>query len=300
MRVLVTGATGIVGSALTRLFLAHGYHVTCVSRSLSSTRPFNGETLVASIEDYDAMRRLLNDWRGDAVVHCAAIGNVELCERDKDDAYRVNVLGTRNTLAISEAVGARLVFVSTGSVFSGRRGGEHESCVPDPANYYGITKALAEEIVKGYSQTVIVRAATILGVVPQRRTGQNFAEWILESAKADRDVGLFSDVRTNPVSSATFGSCVLSILASPIRSRILHVGSQNVVTKLELGKLILAHYPNYRGRVEALSVDESALEARRPVNMNLNVDLFQREYWSLPKAEEEVDRVIREGTTACA
>ena len=142
MRVLVTGASGFVGSHLGELLRSRGHQVTTLSRE--------GEVdHRVDVADKDEVVRAVRAAAPDGIVHLAAIAYVPDAERDSAGARAVNVDGTRNVLDAAHAVGARTVFASSGAVYGD--GGEIkppfvESVRLAPRGVYAETKAEAEEV----------------------------------------------------------------------------------------------------------------------------------------------------------
>jgi dTDP-4-dehydrorhamnose reductase len=80
-------------------------------------------------------------------------------EQDHAACYTVNVIGSRNVARAAKAVGARLVHISTDYVFNGEQGMYQESDVPNPSNYYSLTKVLGEEAARASPNSLIVRTS---------------------------------------------------------------------------------------------------------------------------------------------
>lgn len=166
MRVLITGASGLVGSNLTMACVRHGWRATGTWNSMPVTVA-GAQTSRLDMGDSDACRSLALEVKPDVVVHAAA--SVEL-SRLEQDAYRaeLNVRGTENTVRAAEAVGARYVLVSSDWVFSGDRpAGERwaEDDPTNPTNAYGRSKLASERIVQQAGVPwLITRPANVYGV----------------------------------------------------------------------------------------------------------------------------------------
>lgn len=141
-KILITGAKGVLGTELCETFTRHGVPHIGV----------NGEV---DVRDFEVVQNCVHDSRCNTVIHCAAITDVPRCEVDKQLAYDVNVLGTRNVAEACSLAGVKMVQISTDYVFRGDKqyegdGTEGNYSIDDyldPINYYSLTKVLAEQCV---------------------------------------------------------------------------------------------------------------------------------------------------------
>lgn len=276
--VLVTGPRGLLGSALQRVLNDASFNVI----------PFEGD-----ITDAEALKRFVSAIPSlDVIVHTAAATDVNRCEKEQDWCTRVNVDGTRNVLDAAKSRGARLMYLSTVSVFSGMKGDYRENDQPDPRNHYNTTKHVGETIVSPYDKGMILRV-NLIGIHPDGSRGKNFMEWLVDSARQQKDMKLFTDVRINPLSHWTLAEYIRDLIQSWPEDRVLHLGSRTVLSKADIGRLVLAHFPDYRGNVEYTTSDFLSADVYRPKEMWLNVDLAETKYGlNMPSLEEEISRIL--------
>lgn len=142
-KLLITGGSGKLGTALTKLF-PHSLHPTHEELELSDRE---------SVFKYIAMNQ------PSLVVHTAALTGVRDCEEDKPKAWKSNVLGTGNLVDafLEQGINVYFVYVSTACVFDGHRGFYTEEDIPYPENFYALTKLLGEFEVKKLPNYLIVR-----------------------------------------------------------------------------------------------------------------------------------------------
>ena len=109
------------------------------------------------IVDYKKCAVAMKRYKPDIVIHCAAWTDVAAAEKEKRRCWEVNVLGTENM--VRAAGGRRFVYISTEYVFDGKKGNYTENDIPNPVNFYALTKLLGELIVRQYKNTLIIRTA---------------------------------------------------------------------------------------------------------------------------------------------
>ena len=272
-KVLITGATGLLGSTVLRVLSDTGREVAPLS---------------ADIRDADAVMSAAAAGTVSGVIHTAAKTDVAACEKDPAEAYAVNAEGTKNVVAAAQRAGARLLYISTASVFSGEKGDYKESDVPQPENVYNKSKVKGEEHVAAYEGGTIMRL-NLIGIHPDGSRGKNFLEWLFDSVRADKDMSLFDDVMINPLSNWTIARLISGIIATDTRGKIFHVASSDVRSKADIGEMVVARFPGYSGTLTRSSVDSIADGVRRPKQMWLNCESTKEVLGArLPTVESEI------------
>lgn len=176
MRIIVTGAKGQLGNELLRQLAKGGSHLGRLPDCYSDAS-FDGiDYDQLDICDLDAVSTYFAKARPDIVFHCAAMTQVDSIEDQPAEAYRVNADAAAHIAKECEQIGAKLVFISTDYVFSGKSMRPYnEEDANEPNSVYGKTKLLGEENVRQFcSRTFIVRTAWLYGIV-----GENFVKKIL-------------------------------------------------------------------------------------------------------------------------
>ena len=229
--IAITGSRGLLGSTL---------HHSLAAAARSAT------ALVSDVRDAEPLQREVDTLAEvSCIVHTAAMTDVAACERAPADAYATNVLGTENVVYAARRTGARLIYTSTASVFSGRWGDYREYDKPEPNNVYNRTKYLSEEVVSAYEKGIVVRL-NVIGIHPAGSRGRNFFEWLVNSFRSNEDIRLFDDVYINPLSNWTIADYVQWIINSDVNRDVLHIASSDVCSKAEIGMLVAKHFPESR------------------------------------------------------
>ena len=186
MTVLVVGAGGRLG----REFMDR----------LSSLDGLTGLThLQCDLTDSLAVERAVLELQPTVVINCAAQSSVDVCEKDHDQAYRINVLGARNVAHAAYKVAAKVVHFSTDYVFDGTADHAYaEWDMPNPINWYGRTKLMSEEAVRyANPDSLVLRIAYVYGA-----HGDNPVTAVVRSAEAGRPLTLADDQIMSPTSAS--------------------------------------------------------------------------------------------------
>jgi dTDP-4-dehydrorhamnose reductase len=216
---------------------------------------------------------------------------VAACERQPEEAFAVNGEGTKNVVAAARAAGARVLYISTASVFKGDHGDYREDDAPEPTNAYNQSKREGERHTLDYEQGTVLRL-NLIGIHPDGSRGKNFFEWLLDEFRADKDMTLFADACINPLSNWTIAALIAKILTRDRLGKILHIGSRDVKSKADIGELLRPRFPGYRGVVQQGSVDAIADGVYRPKRMWLNTDKAAALFGPMPTVAQELDTIF--------
>ncbi|NUR77106.1 MAG: SDR family oxidoreductase [Thermoleophilia bacterium] len=256
MKILLTGATGLLGSYLEPALRASSATVVPVSHT---SPPLSGG-VNCDLTDPEATARLLDVQEPDVIVHAAALTNVDRCETEPDVADRMNRLSTE----LLAAAPARLVFISTDSVFDGTRGGYSEDDEPAPVNEYARSKLRAEEHVLATASGVCVRT----NFFGRSSRGHGLAEWLLRELEAEREVVGFEDVVFSPLYCRDVAHALVEIALGDVTG-LLHLGGP-AVNKYDFGVLVAERFGLDPSLVKRGSIAEVALRAPRPLDTSLD------------------------------
>lgn len=171
MRVLITGAAGMLASALVPELVVAGHEIVATDIDLHQREPWghDGPRLgYLDVRDRAAVEEAVALLCPDLVVHLAAETNLEACERDRDHAVVTNALGTKHAAVAARRAGVPIAYVSTAGVFDGTKSEPYnELDEPNPINRYGAAKLAGERYVQSlHPEHYIVRAGWMVGGGP--------------------------------------------------------------------------------------------------------------------------------------
>jgi dTDP-4-dehydrorhamnose reductase len=170
LRILVTGASGFVGSNVVHEAVSIGYEVVGLVRSLPPSDSQGCRYVEADLLDARSTRAAVRDAEPAAIVHTAILNDFRRIYDERRLAWDSYVGATRALADAANEVGAQLVTVSTDWVFDGREGGYDETAPPNPVNYYGVLKTLSEVVTLERARLGTVgRIAGVVGTHRARR-----------------------------------------------------------------------------------------------------------------------------------
>ncbi len=291
-KVLITGASGLLGEEAVRVFRAKNYDVIALYNNnpqLLQDDVVKIHCDISNASEVSALQDKIKD--ADLILHCAAITNIKLCEENKELCYRVNVLGTKNICDFATTNNIPLVYISTSSVFDGKVGNYKEEDEAKPINYYNESKLEGEKQVLKYTKGIVVRT-TPIGIHKGQRSQASFLEWLVDSFKNNLDINLFTDVKINPLTTTTLSN-LLSEIPSRMSNGIINLGSQDNVSKAEIGLEVKKFFPNYTGKVTLMAMTSLDEKIDRPKEMWLNVNKALELGFELPFSIPDLNRYFK-------
>jgi dTDP-4-dehydrorhamnose reductase len=221
VRALITGGGGQLASDLQELLGA-------------DARSFSHAEL--DVTDSAALDRAFEETQPDVVFNCAAFHNVDVCEREPDSAWAVNVRAVRD---LAER-GAKLVHLSTNYVFDGRRDRPYgEDDVPSPRSIYALTKLAGEHAALAYGDgALVVRSAGLYGVHGSASKGGNFVQRAITRAREHGSLKMVADQRLQPTFTADLARALVAAVRSDA-SGVVHLTADGACSWFDFTEAIM-------------------------------------------------------------
>jgi dTDP-4-dehydrorhamnose reductase len=268
MKLLVTGASGLLGANLALEFCREGHRVTALYHNHALRIP-GVESVACDLTDKLELSRVLTNARPQCIVHCAAATNLEWCETHPAECMRINVEAPAEIAAVARTMGAGMIQISTDAVFDGVAGGYREDDTPSPLNRYAESKALGEAAVLRKMPTALVLRTNLYGWNLQPKT--SLAEWVLSLLRRSADVPGFRDVVFSPLLVNHLAAWILGLIAGG-QSGIFHAASSDRISKYGFACQLAEVFGFDPALVRESSIADSALTAPRPRNTWLRAD----------------------------
>ncbi|HET6854494.1 MAG TPA: dTDP-4-dehydrorhamnose reductase [Pyrinomonadaceae bacterium] len=281
MKILITGANGLVGRALVKECSGRGDDVLAYDHK------------ALDIGDPRAVETIIGEQRPDAVINCAAWTDVDGCESDPDRAQRVNALGPENLARASRNAGAVLVTISTDYVFDGRKDGFYtQRDQPLPISVYGNSKLEGERRAQlAHARTIVVRSGFIFGP-----GGKNFLSNVVSLAKRGAKLKAIRDCWGTPTYGRDLAARLreLAVLDLPGTYHVVNSGDGASFETFTVEALRLAGLST--DTLEVVDNDSLGRPAPRPRNSRMKCLLSPAIGMApLPHWQEALAHFIREG-----
>jgi dTDP-4-dehydrorhamnose reductase len=289
MKVLITGANGLVGQHLTKLLLDKNYQVIATSRG-ESRLPFqpSGNFTYHSMDVADGLETaaVMSLEKPDVVVHTAAMSQVDECELRTQQCERINVQGTSQVLTDAETFSSHFIFISTDFVFDGEQGNYVEEDETKPINWYGFTKLQAESMVETSEiPFAIVRTCLVYGNLLQGDRN-NIISWVKESLEQGKTIQVVSDQLRTPTYVEDLAKGIALIIEKKATG-IYHISGKDWLTPYDIALKTANKFHLDTSRI--IKVDSSTFKqpGRRPLKTGFEIEKARKELGFEPMSFDE-------------
>jgi len=286
LRLLITGASGLLGSKLAELATAGNHEVYS---AYNKNRPTHGKAIRLNICNADDVTEAFRKLDPEAVIHTAAFADVDKCEIKKKLAWKTNAEATKNIATSSASAKAHITYVSTDYVFNGEKGFYSEGDQTDPISYYGYTKLKSEEFVRKHAaKWCIARPSVLYGWTGHK---QNFATWLIDNLTQERPIKVLNDQYVSPTLNTNLAEMLLEI-SEEGKLGILHTAGAARVSRFEYAVKLAKVFDLNIDLVEPARMSEMQWKAKRPRDSSLNVNKATATLLHKPMALDEALEVM--------
>ncbi|MFA9288845.1 MAG: NAD(P)-dependent oxidoreductase [Weeksellaceae bacterium] len=223
-KIAITGASGLIGSRVIELL-----------QDTVSFIPLRQTDM--DVTDEQSVDKALSGLDYDILLHCAGYTNVEGAETERDQAYNLNVTGTKNILATIEKSKKKMMYISTDFVFDGTNPPYDETSTPNPLGYYAQTKYEGEKLLT--DKAMIVRISYPYGYSPAPKA--DFAHKIAALIQDEKPLHMIQDAMITPtyIDDIVYG---LQHLFNHFSPSIYHLVGSESISPYDSGRIIAREF----------------------------------------------------------
>ena len=230
-----------------------------------------------NVTDKKSVAVIFKEVKPEIVIHAAAMTDVDGCELDKDKAYNINAVGTRNVASACAKVGATLIYLSTDFIFDGKKEAPYkENDKPNPINIYGDSKLMGEEeAIKNLKKYFIIRTCWLYGA-----HGENFVDTIIAKAKTENILKVVDDQVGSPTYTKDLAKAMRALLSKILGNGlrdtgygIYHISNSGSISWYEYAKEIL-RFAGSKTEIIPITTEELDRPAKRPAMSVLDNSKF--------------------------
>ena len=290
MHLLVTGATGLLGLNLSLLAAHQGHRVTGLScsRALHS-QPF--ALFQLDLTDGEQAKGEIAALEPDAIIHCAALADLNTAEANPDLALKINAVVPGELASLAAQLGIPFVHISTDAVFDGCEGGYVEADQPNPLSVYARTKLAGESAVQDANPEACIARVVFYGWSLSGR--RSLSEFFFNELRAGRPVNGFTDTFFCPLYVEDLSWILLEMLAEKL-SGLYHVVSPESLSKYDFGTRLARVFGFNGSLIHPMDQNAHMREVPRALNLTLSPEKLESALGHpLPGIDYGLERLYR-------
>jgi dTDP-4-dehydrorhamnose reductase len=294
MKILVTGANGLLGQKLVTLLQPDkNVHLIATARGPLVQKLNRGEFHQLNITDRSQVQAIVGKTNPDVIINTAAMTQVDLCETERDACVANNVTAVEYLVNACEANNVRLIHVSTDFIFDGSHGPLDEQAEPKPVNFYGESKLAAENLIlKSEIHWCILRTVLVYGITADM-SRSNIVLWVKKSLEEGKKISVVNDQwRTPTLAEDLATGCYLAAIKEA--TGIYNISGEDFITPYDIATRTARFFGLDSSLITATDSTKFKQPATRPLKTGFIIDKAKRELGYKPHSFEEGLRVIQD------
>jgi len=290
MKVLITGANGLLGQHLVKCLIeSTDYSITATGKGVSRLPFFSSnryDYFPLDITDGVEVNTFIAKNSPNIIIHTAAITQVDDCEKDPVHCWNTNVTATRFLLGAAEMVGANFIYISTDFVFDGEAGPYIESAIPAPVNYYGSSKLGAEKsVMESKLSWCIIRTVLVYGniLVGNRN---NMVSWVQNNLSQGKSIQVVSDQLRTPTYVEDLAKGILLAIQKKAKG-IFHISGDELMSPYDMALATAEYLHLDKNLIEKVDASIFKQAGKRPAKTGFIIDKAKNELGFKPLTFKE-------------
>ncbi|HDP74718.1 MAG TPA: SDR family oxidoreductase [Bacteroidales bacterium] len=268
MRILITGANGLVGKNIAKVLIATN-QVEVFATSLKKFQLEGATTFTSNLLNAD-INHMVDDIRPETVVHCAALSSPDACEVDRYACHRMNVGLTKRIVSACVNYNVHLVFLSTDFIFDGAKDNYTELDMPNPVNYYGESKVEAEKLIQASGVVnTIVRTSLVYGV-ETKLSRPNILTRVIDNLRKNKQYKVPSDQIRTPTYAPDLASAISQICLNRVTG-IYNISGDRIISVADFAILAAKAFNLNHELLLPVNSNDLAEAAPRPKTTPLDI-----------------------------
>jgi len=291
--ILVTGSNGLLGQKLTDLLKGHAkYNLIATARGEDRYPDKTGYQYVSlDITNPQEVEEVLSSYKPDAVIHTAAMTNVDQCETDHAGCDELNVKAVQYIADACDKHNIYLTHLSTDFIFNGEKGPLTEDEQPDPISYYGESKLKAERIVQAMKgKWSILRTVLVFGIVSDM-SRSNIVLWVKNNLEQKKVIKVVNDQwRTPTLAEDLAMGCFLAV--DKEAQGVYNISGADLLTPYDIAQHTAKFFNLDNALIEKADSSTFKQAARRPLRTGFIIDKAKRDLGYQPHTFEQGIQVL--------
>ncbi len=291
-KILVTGANGLLGQAITSLFTRES-DCTIIQTSFED-KPYTdyGHSYeMLDITKKEDVKRIIGFYTPEVIINCAAYTNVDKCEAERELSWKINVDGVKNLIIAARRNNSKIIHYSTDYVFDGKNGPYTEEAVPNPISFYGREKLASENaLITSDINFCIIRTLVLYGI--GNNVKLNFALWLIEKLKNNESVNVVTDQISNVTMIDDLAWGTLKIIEKNCRG-IYNIAGSDILSRYDFAINLCNVFQYDQKFIKPILTANLEQQAPRPMKSGLTTYKMESELGFKPMDSLEGLRLLK-------
>ncbi len=289
MKILITGSNGLLGQKLVSLMAPNkDYTVIATARGENRCSPngldYQYETL--DITDEQSVLTVIGNHRPDAIIHTAAMTNVDQCEQNPEECQLINVTAVAHLIKAATQFDCFLVHLSTDFIFDGTYGPLDEEAEPNPISIYGQSKLDAELLlIKSNIKWAIARTVLVYGIA-EGMSRTNIILWVKKSLEEGQAIKVVNDQWRTPTLAEDLAAGCLLIVEKKAEG-IFNIAGKDMLTPYDMAIKTANFFKLDMSTMTMADSSNFSQPAKRPPKTGLSIDKARKLLGYDPKSFDE-------------
>lgn len=292
MRILVTGANGLLGQKLVALLQQdQNVHLIATARNSLAVKLTRGEFHSLNTTNSAQVNSVVTHSKPDVIINTAAMTQVDHCETEHEACIANNVTAVENLITVCKQVNAHLIHLSTDFIFDGNQGPLDEEAEPHPVNFYGESKLAAEQLIR-FSDIdwCILRTVLVYGVTPDM-SRSNIVLWVKKSLEGGKKISVVNDQwRTPTLAEDLAMGCYLA--ATKKAKGIYNISGKDFMSPFDIAVQTAKFFNLDPSLINSTDSNQFKQPARRPLKTGFIIDKAKKELGYEPHSFLEGLKVV--------
>ena len=262
MKILVTGASGLLGSSILHIkknnFKIHGL--------INKKNIKEDKIKFFKINNNKNLIEIIKKEKYDVLINCVGLSDVDLCEKNKKLAKITHIDYVKMISNICYEYKIYLIHISTDHLFNGKKKYYSELSNPEPLNYYAKTKTKSEQIIKSKLEKYLIIRGNFYGWGTSYR--KSFSDWIYETLSNSMKINLFTDIFFTPLYIRDFINIVFKLIQKK-KNGIYNVSGSERISKYNFGIKLASEFNLNKKLIKKIKINKLNL-VKRPNDMSLS------------------------------
>jgi dTDP-4-dehydrorhamnose reductase len=284
-KILITGANGLLGQKLVSL-LSKQQNCKLIATARGDARFLVPENIIyqsLDITDADACVSVIGNFRPDAIIHAAAMTQVDACETERELCDSINIQGTRNMIRAIGNGNTHFVHISTDFIYEGDEEEYFEDSKVTPLSYYGESKWESEKLFKKVNFPYsILRTVLVYGVLDDL-SRSNIVLWAKGALAKGQEINVVDDQYRCPTLAEDLALSCLQVIEEKAIG-VFHVSGKEFMSILELVIQIADYWKLDKNLINPIKTSSLNQAAKRPVKTKLNINKAIKQFNYQPKS----------------